>query len=113
VLSIRQQFEKDLKHQAVVATETTRMKTELERLSKELRSVEGSLDDISFGLYKPHYKFDTPEKFKKARPSQGSAERDDPCRQCRFVPYELDDPGQHRGRREDAEAVLQASLTCI
>ena len=23
------------------------------------------LDDISFGLYKPHYKFDTPEKFKK------------------------------------------------
>ena len=65
VLSIRQQFEKDLEHQAVVAAETTRVKTELERLSQELRSVEGSLDDISFGLYKPHYKFDTPEKFKK------------------------------------------------
>ncbi|HET9621067.1 MAG TPA: DUF4041 domain-containing protein [Kofleriaceae bacterium] len=30
----------------------------------ELRKVEGSLEDISFGLYKPQYNFDTPEQFK-------------------------------------------------
>jgi uncharacterized C2H2 Zn-finger protein len=49
---------------AKLAGETFRVRTELGRLSEELRRVEGSLDDISWGLYKPQYNFDTPEQFK-------------------------------------------------
>lgn len=45
-------------------SETDRVRAELTRLSSELSRVEGSLEDISFGLYKPQYTFDTPEQFK-------------------------------------------------
>lgn len=50
--------------QAKLTNETARMRASFEQLSDELRKVEGSLEDISFGLYKPQYNFDTPEQFK-------------------------------------------------
>ncbi len=45
--------------------QANRVRDELSTLGAELRSVEGSLEDISFGLYKPQYNFDTPEQFKQ------------------------------------------------
>ena len=56
------QAERDL--HAKLARETDRVRAELARLGGELSQVEGSLEDISFGLYKPQYQFDTPEQFK-------------------------------------------------
>lgn len=37
-----------------------------ERLKSELSLLEENLEDISFGLYKPHFNFDAPAKFKTA-----------------------------------------------
>jgi hypothetical protein len=36
-----------------------------ERLRSEIASLEENLEDISYGLYKPHYNFDTSEEFKR------------------------------------------------
>lgn len=48
-----------------LATEVLRAHHDLEHIRDELQKVEGSLEDISFGLYTPHYRFDTPEQFKR------------------------------------------------
>lgn len=37
-----------------------------ERLKSELSLLEENLEDISFGLYKPHFNFDAPAKVKAA-----------------------------------------------
>lgn len=62
--AIRNQVQAEQERQRELAATTLQTKQTLARLTEELRSVEGSLEDMSFGLYKPHYKFDTPDKFK-------------------------------------------------
>lgn len=51
------------------------------QLASEVAQLEENLEDISFGLYKPHYTFDTPEEFKreldKLRDQQKSLIRSD------------------------------------
>lgn len=60
----RRSMQADRELHANLVGETNRVRAELARLSSELNRVEGSLEDISFGLYKPQYNFDTPEQFK-------------------------------------------------
>ncbi|HEX4451552.1 MAG TPA: DUF4041 domain-containing protein [Kofleriaceae bacterium] len=60
----QQSLEAARAEQARIADDTTRLGVDHDRLAEELRKVEGSLDDISFGVYKPQYKFDTTEQFK-------------------------------------------------
>lgn len=48
-----------------LTVEYANAKALFDRLSREVRGLEENLEDISFGLYKPHYAFDTPEKFKR------------------------------------------------
>lgn len=36
-----------------------------DRLAQELSLLEENLEDISFGIYKPHFHFDTPEQYKR------------------------------------------------
>jgi Domain of unknown function (DUF4041)/T5orf172 domain len=60
----RRAMQSDRELHAKLGGETNRVRAELARLSSELSRVEGSLEDISFGLYKPQYHFDTPEQFK-------------------------------------------------
>ncbi|HEY3806312.1 MAG TPA: DUF4041 domain-containing protein [Kofleriaceae bacterium] len=62
---IRRATQADRDAQTQVVGATTKLRAEYEHLADELRQVEGSLEDISFGVYKPHYRFDTPEQFKK------------------------------------------------
>jgi hypothetical protein len=44
-------------------------------LKRELALVEESLDDVSFGLYKPHFSFQTPEEYKTALTALRERER--------------------------------------
>lgn len=62
--ALQRSLESQRVQQASVERETVSVRADFDRLSHELRKVEGSLEDISFGLYKPQYNFDTPEKFK-------------------------------------------------
>jgi multidrug efflux pump subunit AcrA (membrane-fusion protein) len=62
--SIRRTVQGEREQHARLANETAQVQAHFERLSDELRKIEGSLEDISFGLYKPQYNFDTPEQFK-------------------------------------------------
>ncbi len=45
--------------------EYAKAKTLYDRLRGELSKVEENLEDISFGLYKPHFAFDTPDEYKQ------------------------------------------------
>jgi uncharacterized C2H2 Zn-finger protein len=60
----RRSMQAEREQHAKLVSETDRVRAEFTRLSSELSRVEGSLEDISFGLYKPQYNFDTPEQFK-------------------------------------------------
>jgi hypothetical protein len=62
--SIRRAIQDERDQQVKLANETAQVRADFERLSHELSKIEGSLEDISFGLYKPQYNFDTPEQFK-------------------------------------------------
>ena len=64
--SLQRSTESQRSKQATVEREMASARGELGRLSDEVRKVEGNLEDISFGLYKPQYNFDTPDKFKAA-----------------------------------------------
>lgn len=62
--AVQQAIRRDRDQQTRLEHETAQVRSELERLGDELRKVEGSLEDVSFGLYRPQYRFDTPEQFK-------------------------------------------------
>jgi Domain of unknown function (DUF4041)/Meiotically up-regulated gene 113 len=49
-----------------LAGENSRLTGEQSRLAKEVSVLEENLEDISFGVYKPHFDFDTPEEYKSA-----------------------------------------------
>jgi len=62
--SVRRTIQEERDQHAMLANETAQVRGDFERLRQELSKIEGSLEDISFGLYKPQYNFDTPEQFK-------------------------------------------------
>jgi hypothetical protein len=64
VESIQRTIQGERDQHAKLANQTATVRADFERLSDELSRIEGSLEDISFGLYKPQYNFDTPEQFK-------------------------------------------------
>ena len=49
-----------------VVAETAKAKSAREQYSSEIALLEENLEDISFGVYKPHFDFDTPEDYKQA-----------------------------------------------
>ncbi len=48
-----------------LAADYAKAKALYDSLNNEVHSLEENLEDISFGIYKPHYKFDTPEQYKE------------------------------------------------
>ncbi|HEX3761224.1 MAG TPA: hypothetical protein VHW23_21160, partial [Kofleriaceae bacterium] len=62
--AVQQSIRRERDQQATLVHETAQVRSEFERLNGELRQIEGNLEDVSFGLYRPQYKFDTPEQFK-------------------------------------------------
>jgi hypothetical protein len=63
--SAREEAQRELDRKKAMVAEAINVREQLARLTEELQKVEGSLEDISFGLYKPHYNFGTPEQFKE------------------------------------------------
>lgn len=55
----------ETRRRAALGAEYAGAKVTFDRLSTEVRQLEENLEDISFGLYKPHYEFDTPDEFKR------------------------------------------------
>jgi len=55
----------ELRRREELTAEYAKARSIYDRLSQEVRQLEENLEDISFGLYKPHYKFDTPEAYKR------------------------------------------------
>jgi hypothetical protein len=49
-----------------VMAETAKAKSVCEQYRSETTLLEENLEDISFGVYKPHFDFDTPEDYKQA-----------------------------------------------
>jgi chromosome segregation ATPase len=49
-----------------VVAETAKAKSAYEQYRSEITLLEENLEDISFGVYKPHFDFDTPEDYKQA-----------------------------------------------
>ncbi|HEX3482252.1 MAG TPA: DUF4041 domain-containing protein [Kofleriaceae bacterium] len=62
--AVQQALRRERDQQGRLVHETAQVRSEFERLGDELRKIEGVLEDVSFGLYRPQYKFDTPEQFK-------------------------------------------------
>ena len=54
----------DAKARTTLAAEYQTAITRYQELQKEIAASEESLEDISFGLYKPHFTFETPEEYK-------------------------------------------------
>lgn len=52
-------------NRSALSAEYANAKLTFDRLSQEVQQLEENLEDISYGLYKPHYSFDTPEEFKR------------------------------------------------
>jgi hypothetical protein len=64
ITRLRDETRSQLDRQATLAAQYATAKGTYDELSLEVRRLEESLDDISFGLYKPHYTYETPEDFK-------------------------------------------------
>jgi hypothetical protein len=65
-----------LKQKTILGQEYAAAKAIYDRLKGEIALLEEHLEDISFGLYKPHYDFDTSEKYRAALDDLRSRERD-------------------------------------
>jgi hypothetical protein len=72
----RQQFEsEDRDRRAKLNEEYNQALGTYEQLRRELSVVEEGLEDISFGIYKPHFSFQTPEDYKAALTALRDRER--------------------------------------
>src|SRR6266545_4270745 len=63
---LRKEAEEHQKRRDALAAENTAFAATHERLQKEVSTLEENLEDISFGIYKPHFNYDTPEGYKTA-----------------------------------------------
>ena len=62
---LNESIAEETRRRTTLAVEYAGVKSTFDRLSAEVHQLEENLEDISFGLYKPHYKFDNPEEFKR------------------------------------------------
>ncbi len=51
---------------AMLAADTAKTKSTLDQYRSEVALLEENLEDISFGIYRPHFGYDTPEDYKSA-----------------------------------------------
>ncbi len=63
---LRKEAEEHQQRRDALAAENTAFAATHERLQKEVSTLEENLEDISFGIYKPHFDYDTPEGYKTA-----------------------------------------------
>ena len=63
---LQREAEEHQRRRDALAAENTALAATHERLQKEVSTLEESLEDISFGIYKPHFDYDTPEGYKTA-----------------------------------------------
>lgn len=57
--------EENARRRGELNAEYERLKSEYDRLKHEVSLLEENLEDISFGVYKPHYDFQTSEEYKR------------------------------------------------
>ena len=63
---LKKETEEKRKRLDDLAAENTTLAETHGRLQKDVLTLEENLEDISFGIYKPHFNFDTPEDYKTA-----------------------------------------------
>ncbi len=63
---LRSQIEGERKQLDALAADKAKAKSTYEQLRQQVSLLEENLEDISFGAYKPHFDYDTPEDYKKA-----------------------------------------------
>jgi hypothetical protein len=63
---MRKAIEEQRVRRDALAAEHAQLTTAHERLQREVSQLEENLEDISFGIYKPHFGYDTPEEYKAA-----------------------------------------------
>lgn len=74
--SARQEFiEESERQRAQLTLEYERARSTYETLKREISLGEENLEDISFGLYRPHFSFQTSEEYKAKLESMGAKER--------------------------------------
>jgi hypothetical protein len=63
---LRAENEEAQRQKHALKADVEKLAREQDRLAKEVHGLEESLEDISFGIYKPHFAFDAPEDYKAA-----------------------------------------------
>ena len=63
---LRRETQEQRQRRDALATESAALTVANERLHKDLSLLEENLEDISFGIYKPHFSYDTPDGYKTA-----------------------------------------------
>lgn len=64
--SLQKQLHAERAKLETVIAEGAKTKTTYDQYRNELALLEENLEDISFGVYKPHFSYDTPEDYKRA-----------------------------------------------
>jgi Skp family chaperone for outer membrane proteins len=85
---VQQDFERENQQKrAELIQEIEQAQTKYSKLTAEISLLEENLEDISFGLYKPHFSFQTSEEYKialeKLRDSERQLIRDGQAARCR------------------------------
>jgi chromosome segregation ATPase len=62
---LREEAEELIKQRDTLTQEVTALNQTQTSLSKEISILEENLEDISFGIYKPHFDYDTPDAYKE------------------------------------------------
>jgi Domain of unknown function (DUF4041)/T5orf172 domain len=106
-------LEKDQAARSALAAEYQKALARYQELQKEIAIGEDSLEDLSFGLYKPHFTFQTPEEYKAKiellRSQQRDVVRDGRAAQC-HIAWTVGD-SQVEGRRmvrQNSQLMLRA-----
>jgi hypothetical protein len=105
--AVRAELTTELARRAELADAYAGVKATFDRLAGEVWSLEENLEDISYGLYRPHYSFDTPEEFKtelmRVRTRQADMARGGVATAAISVRI-ADDPAQQHDEAASADA---------
>jgi len=63
---LKSQIEDERKQRDALAADNAKAKATYEQLRQQVSLLEENLEDISFGAYKPHFEYDTPDNYKTA-----------------------------------------------
>lgn len=92
---------KDKQSRAGLSSEYDKALALYQNLQKEIAVGQDSLEDMSFGIYQPHFTFETPEQYKKQietlREQQKTVVRDDRAAEC-HIPWTVNE-SKVEGRR--------------